>query len=332
MAAHPRVTTSPAACAPSLPGALPCLVDVKRGSESDGPGLRSVVFFKGCPLRCVFCHNPETQDAKPEIAFNPRACIDCRRCLAVCPTGTIDQIHQNRTRPSRCKRCGACAGECPSGALRIIGRTYQVDELLSLLLRDEPFYRHSGGGVTFSGGECTLYPDYLAAIGTRLKAAGIHVAIQTSGMFAWRTFRERILPWVDLVFYDLKIVDPDVCRRVTGASSRTVLDNLIRLLEAKVVVQPTVPLIPGITATPSNLSDLVAFLQQVGAPNIAPRPWNPLGIESYRQLGRVYPGPDLPERFLTPDEERRLLDLLRATMSELDARQLRQGSKSPVQA
>jgi pyruvate formate lyase activating enzyme len=320
MAAYTRVT-------------VPYVVDVKRGSESDGPGLRSVVFFKGCPLHCVFCHNPEAQAREPEIAFNPRLCIDCGKCRDVCPTGTVDQIRQDGARPSQCGHCGACADGCPTSALRTVGRPFEVDELLSLLLQDEPFYRHSGGGVTFSGGECTLYPDYLEAVGRRLKAAGIHVAIQTCGLFPWDTFRDHILPWVDLVFYDLKIVEPELCRRVTGSSSQQVLDNLVLLLGSEVAVQPTVPLIPGLTATRSNLSALVAFLARAGAPSITPRRWNPLGIDNARQLGRpALAGTHCPERFLGPDEERQLLDLLRAAIAETAAHQLRQGSKTPVQA
>ncbi len=287
---------------------LPYIVDVRRGSEVDGPGLRSVVFFKGCPLRCLFCHNPETQDAEPEIAFNIRQCIDCRKCLAACPTSAIESLRRDLSQQSQCRRCGACAESCPTGAVRKIGRLVEVEELFALLMQDEPFYRQSGGGVTLSGGECTLFPEYLQALGTRLRSAGIHTAIQTCGRFAWATFRDRILPWVDLVFYDLKVIDPEACRRVTGASSDTVLENLLLLLKTGVEVRPTVPLVPDLTASPANLSAIVAFLKKEGARSITPRPWNPLGVDNYRLLGR--PSPDLPERFASPDEEQTALDIL----------------------
>jgi pyruvate formate lyase activating enzyme len=291
---------------------VPYIVEVKRGSEADGPGLRSVVFFKGCPLRCVFCHNPETQDSEPEIAFNDRLCIDCRRCRTACPNGATEELRRAPSQRLQCQRCGACAEICPTGALRRIGRRFEVDELFALLLQDEPFYRQSGGGVTFSGGECTLFPDYLEAIGTRLKSAGIHLAIQTNGLFAWGTFRDRILPWVDLVFYDLKVIEPEACRRVTGASSETVLANLIQLLESQVAVEPTIPLVPGVTATAENLSALGGFLRSSGVRSITPRPWNPLGIDHYRQLGRS--SPEQPERFLKPEEERALLGVFRTAI------------------
>jgi pyruvate formate lyase activating enzyme len=214
--------------------------------------------------------------------------------------------------------------------LRTVGRRYEVEELLSLLLQDEPFYRHSGGGVTFSGGECTTHPEYLAAVAGRLKSAGVHVAIETCGLFAWSTFRDHILPWVDLVLYDLKIVDPATCRAVTGASSETVLANLAHLLAAGVAVQPTIPLVPDITATHANLSEIALFLKTVGARTITPRPWNPLGLDNYVRLGR--PRPDLPNRFLAPDEEKALLRLLEAAIAAAAGNQLRHGANSPVQA
>jgi len=292
---------------------IPFIVDIKRGSDVDGPGLRSVVFFKGCPLRCVFCHNPETQDPDPELSFNGRLCIRCRRCIDACPTGAIGIDHSARLDRSRCHRCGLCADACPTGALRKIGCRFSVDELVALLLRDEPFYRHSGGGVTLSGGECTLCGDYLEAVGRRLKSVGVHVAIQTCGMFSWSTFRDQILPWVDLIFYDVKVIDSAACRRVTGASCDTVLANLLQLLKTDIEVRPTVPLIPELTASEENLNAIVAFLRKAGARSLTPRAWNPLGLDSYRLLGR--PTPDLPERFLRLEEERKMLDLLQAAIA-----------------
>lgn len=306
----------------------PYVVDVKRGSSVDGPGLRSVVFFKGCPLRCVFCHNPETQAGAPELAFNPSACIDCRACFEACPTDAIELVRRDQPRPAECPACHACATQCPTSALRTVGRRYEVEELVSLLLQDEPFYRHSGGGVTFSGGECTLHPQYLGEVARRLKSKGVHVAIETCGQLSWTTFRDHVLPWVDLVLYDLKIIHAETCRAVTGASSQSVLDNFTRLLETRVEVLPTIPLVPDITATQENLSDVARFLKKAGARTILPRVWNPLGLGSYAQLGR--PKPALPDRFVPPDEEKVLLRLLEAAIARASADESAPGPGAPT--
>ncbi len=157
----------------------PLILDIKRHVLEDGPGIRTTVFFKGCNLHCPWCHNPDAIDPAPEIAFYPRDC----------------------------SRCGDCAGVCPSQALRLLGRHYEVEELLEIILRDRMFYAVSGGGVTLSGGEPTLFLDYCSAILGHLKELGLHTALQTNGMFVWSEFRERLLPLADLVMIDLKVAD-----------------------------------------------------------------------------------------------------------------------------
>lgn len=280
----------------------PLIVDVKRHSHDDGPGIRSVVFFKGCPLSCIHCHNPETQEPKVDIAFSPRNCIRCGRCAEICPEGAIDLSRPERIQREACSRCGLCAAVCPGNGLQQIGRYLPPERLLEILHRDLPFYRHSRGGVTLSGGECTGYPDYLQTLLRDLKRSGIHVALQTCGEFDYSAFHHKILPYVDLIFFDLKFADAQTHRKHTGRSNGRILENLERLLlDRPDVVHPRIPMVPGITATEENLAGLAAILDEVGASEVTLLPYNPLGLDMYERLGR--PVPSIPRQFMKPQEE-----------------------------
>ena len=286
----------------------PLVVEIKRGSHEDGPGIRSVVFFKGCPLRCSFCHNPEAQDAGVEIAVSKDACIHCGKCGGACDGGALDLDSQERIDRARCVRCGACAAVCPGNGLRRIGDSYEVDELVAVLLRDLPFYHHSGGGITLSGGECTMYPDYLESLLKRLKKWSLHIVLETSGHFQYNRFERQILPYLDLIFYDVKIADPELHRVHTGVDNRLILDNLERLIhDRRVRVSPRVPLVPGITATEANLSGIVGVLRRIGADEVSLQPYNPLGLDMWERLGKEPPA--LPRSFMSQEEERSVRSL-----------------------
>jgi pyruvate formate lyase activating enzyme len=288
----------------------PLVVEIKRGSLEDGPGIRTVVFLKGCPLRCVFCHNPEAQESGPELAFAKRRCIECGRCAGVCPRAAIDLLAPFRVDRARCDLCGTCAEICPAGALRLVGTYWPADELAELLLRDAAFYRHSHGGVTFSGGECTMFPDYLQVLLQRLKESEVHVALETSGLFDYSNFAGKILPHVDLVMFDVKVMDRAASARYLGQPSDRIHANLRRLLrEPGVQVLPRVPLIPGITDSAENLAAIVDALGEWGAGEVVPLPYNPLGIAMYAQLGR--PDPELPAGYPQPEREKEVLGLFR---------------------
>lgn len=293
----------------------PLIVDIKRHSLEDGPGIRSVVFFKGCLLRCIHCQNPECQDTEVEIAFSARECIGCGECADACPEKAINLARPGRIQREKCVRCGACVEVCPGGGLRSIGKHYPLDALIEILLRDLPFYRHSGGGVTLSGGECTLYPRYLSSLLQGLKAKGVHVALETSGYFDYQAFEENILPYVDLIYYDLKIADPEAHRKYTGKPNQRIIGNFKRLMRGQgVEIHPRVPLIPGVTATGENLKAILRILREIGADDVTLLPYNPMGMEMAVGLGR--PKPPLPERFMRPAEEKNIYAMFKALVEE----------------
>ncbi len=293
----------------------PLIVDIKRDSREDGPGIRTVAFFKGCPLRCVFCHNPEAQEPGPEIAFAEERCIRCGECVKACPRAAIALENCDRIDRSRCDGCGQCAAACRAGALRVIGAYWPVEELAEALLRDVAFYRHSGGGVTLSGGECTMFPGYVQDVLRRLKAHDIHVAVETSGHFEWRAFSRKILPHLDLVLIDLKLADRAESIRHLCQSNETILHNLRRLLAQDTVeVRVRIPLIPGITDSYGNLAAIVDLLRAAGAHDVSLLPYNPLGLAMYRRLGKHVP--DLPSCFTAPEREQELYNMFRGIVAE----------------
>ncbi|MHC4677598.1 MAG: glycyl-radical enzyme activating protein, partial [Planctomycetota bacterium] len=186
---------------------------------------------------------------------------------------------------------------------------------VEILMRDLPFYRHSGGGVTLSGGECTLYPNYLESLLENLKVRQVHIVLETCGYFNFEVFRRKILPYIDLIYYDVKIADAGMHRAYTGKANGKILGNLRRLLlEKPALVHPRIPLIPGITATEENLSAIVSLLVEAGAESVSLLPYNPMGIEMALKLGGVKP--HLPERFMSPDEEKGIHDMFQMVLED----------------
>jgi len=265
----------------------PLVADIKRNSLDDGPGIRSVVFFKGCPLSCVWCHNPECVKSAPEIVFRPDPCVGCGSCREVCPENAITGEGPSAIVREKCTACGLCAEECPSGALTLVGESYTAEELAGTLIRDKAFYDNSGGGVTLSGGEPTLHLDYTAEVARLLHEAGVHVCLETCGNFDWDRVEEKLLPYVDLVYVDIKLVDPELHKKYAGLDNSTILANIEKLLAQEGLdVLIRVPLVPEVTATTENLTAISEWLSDHGVDRLALLPYNPLWLTKARGLGK----------------------------------------------
>ena len=264
------------------------IFDIKRYAIHDGPGIRTTVFLKGCPLRCDWCQNPESQGTDREIFLSPNRCIGCGKCIEACPEGAVSP-QDRRPDPLKCVRCGTCVEACPADARQLLGRDYSVDRLVAELERDRVFYDESGGGVTFSGGEPLVQPDFLRASLERCRALGLHTAVDTCGHVPPEQM-EDFARRTDLFLYDLKAMDPGRHRDSVGVSNDLILENLRRVCEAGTPVWVRVPLIPGFNDGEDNLRATAEFVRALpGRPPLSLLPYHRTAAAKYRRLGRRFP-------------------------------------------
>ena len=253
------------------------LFNIQRFSLYDGPGIRTTIFFKGCPLSCRWCHNPESINARPQLLRRPDLCIGCGRCSTVCLSPP-------------CTGCMRCAEVCPSGAIELCGKSYTIEEALEAALEDRFFYG-TDGGVTLSGGEPLLQAEFAAAAAQRLKEEGIRTAIDTSGFAPWEKF-ELILPYADLFLYDLKAFDEDLHRELTGVSNGLILENLQKLCDKNARIFIRIPVIPGVND--GELEAIADFIAPLPIENVELMAYHDTARDKYTALHRIYPLKDTP--------------------------------------
>lgn len=265
------------------------VLNVMSFSTRDGPGIRTTVFFKGCPLQCQWCHNPESQKPRPELMLRPNLCVGCGACMEVCPEGAVSlEDGVPVTHYEQCTGCGVCAAACCTGAREMVGEQMTVEDVMQRIRRDLPFWDASGGGVTFSGGEPLMQADFLQALLQTCKQEEIHTAVDTSAFAAWEPL-DRLRKWVDLFLVDVKSLDDSVHQKMTGVSPARIFENLQRLVAAGHQVMIRVPLIPGVNADEKSMRALANLCHSLARPvPVELLPYHRSGVEKYRRLGRGY--------------------------------------------
>lgn len=261
--------------------------NIQQFSLDDGPGIRTTVFFRGCNLRCAWCHNPECIPFQMVLRYNDSVCIGCGACVQVCPEGchVIDETGHHIDRVA-CTKCGKCVEVCPAGALEQNGRAYSEDELFERIMSDRPFYESSGGGVTFSGGEPVLQNVFLSGILKRCKEAGINTAVDTAGNVLWEMF-EEILPNTDLFLYDIKLASNEKHIAATGVSNEKILANLNELCLRGARVWVRVPLIPDFHDM-EEIEKIAGLLRELPLERVELVPYHRYGVGKYTSLGVPY--------------------------------------------
>ena len=263
--------------------------DIMHFSTRDGPGIRTTVFLKGCPLHCLWCHNPESQSPTLELMLRPNLCIACETCISVCPEGAITLVGGViTTERAKCTLCAECVETCTAEARAIVGREMTAFEVMAEIEKDVAFYDESAGGVTFSGGEALLQPDFLLEMLKSCQEKGLHTALDTSGLASWKVI-ERIRPYVDLFLYDLKALDDQVHRKYTGVSNRLILSNLRRLSELGHSIILRMPLIPGVNDSPEAIAAVGTFAASLPhLIHLEILPYHQAGVEKYHRLEKNY--------------------------------------------
>lgn len=288
------------------------ITKIQRYSVHDGDGIRTTVFFKGCPLRCVWCHNPETQSYQNQLLVDHEKCVGCGACVKACPRQAI-RIQDGReiTDHSLCISCGACEDVCLLDLRKPAGQEYTVEQLVKEVQKDEIFYEQSGGGVTLSGGEVMASDmDFVEALVKRFFHVGITVTIDTCGQAPYENF-QRILPYVDTFLYDIKVLDASLHKKYIGSDNTQILSNLERLSRDGARIYIRIPTVKEVNGTEESMRQVIRYLQEkhIQVANVNLLPYHNTGSGKYGRLGETYQGMDLhaPD----PEEMQRFVELFK---------------------
>lgn len=265
------------------------VTNISKCSLHDGPGVRTVVYLKGCGLRCKWCHNPETLKKSPEVLYAQVKCIHCGKCIEVCPDCHLVSDGEMVFSREKCIACGKCTEVCPTGALAMCGNEKTANEVFMEIVKDRHYYEQSGGGVTLSGGECLLFPDFTLEILRKCKAGNIHTAVETALFVPWENI-ERVIPYVDLFFADLKIPVPEKHKKYTGHDNGLIIENLKRLSEIHDNIIIRIPLIPGVNDTECDMRKFSEIVKNFGKgiKDVELLKYNYLASSKYTQCGMEY--------------------------------------------
>jgi len=268
------------------------IYDIKKFSIHDGPGIRTTIFFKGCPLNCIWCHNPESIDDRKEFLYNKDNCVLCGECVKVCPEDALKiegkKLHFDR---EKCIFCGECEIACVYRAREIVGKEYSIEEILTEIDKDKIIYEESGGGVTLSGGEPLTQMYFVEKLLVRFKEKNIHTALDTSGHTSWENL-ERIAETVDLFLYDFKIFDEEKHKKFIGKSNKLILENLKKLDKIHDNINIRIPLILGtkenINTDNENIKSTIKFLKETNIKKVSLLPYHNGALHKYKKLGKKY--------------------------------------------
>lgn len=262
--------------------------EIEKYATHDGPGIRTIVFLKGCPLRCIWCSNPETQRKENELYYNENKCISCKRCIGSCTEGALS-FNDNRivAYKNKCNACGTCVKICPMGALNLVGKDMTLDEVFEEVMQDRIFYQQSGGGVTISGGEVLMHEEFVVQLLRRLKEDYINTAIETSGFGDWKSLN-NIASYADLIMFDIKHTDSDIHKDLTGVDNKIILDNLNKLSKMHKNIIIRIPVITGINESKENIQKTAEIAKEFGINEIHLLPYHSLAKQKYKQLSKKY--------------------------------------------